>query len=155
MGRRIATNAFRTTPRAVARAQVSGDAGARETALRELEEELGLRDAAAIGGALVHAFAAPHVCAGSTPRHGAYVDRELVDVFTLAWSPAVARAFGADPGAALADASFTVGAGEVSALKIVDAAHVLDLLRRKDDSLVPRAPYYVDAVADALGQPRG
>ena len=95
----------------------------------------------------------PHVCEGSTPNHGAYVDRELVDVFTLAWSPAVARAFGADPAAALADAAFTVGAGEVSALKIVDAAHVLDLLRRKDDSLVPRAAYYVDAVADALLPP--
>ena len=134
---------------------VTGDAAIRESALRELEEELGLVDAAAADAALVHAFTAPHVGRGSTAAHGAYVDRELVDVFTLAWSPAVAAAFGARPDAALPDATFRVGAGEVAALKVVDADTALSLLREGDDAFVPRAAFYVDAVEKALKRGRG
>ena len=128
---------------------VSGDDGARDTALKELAEELGLRRPALDG--LVHAFAGANPSSGATAAHGPYDDFEICDVFVLPWGPDAADAFGS-PGAALADAVFRVGAGEVGELVLVDADDALARIAAGDAEFVPRAPFYVDAVRAAIGR---
>lgn len=102
----------------------------RETALRELEEELGLRDVA-----LEHAFVAPYCCKGEA--NGVfYEDNEFVDVYLAKVE--------------FARTDFTIATSEVECLDVLPLQEVLDRLRSPGHGgFVPHPPYYVDALEHA------
>lgn len=109
------------------------DASPVETAMRELEEELGYT---ALEGELVPCFIAPVEISGSTDCHGAFIDREIVTVFLLRMR--------------LDGAHFSVGIGEVAGLHTQSASSVIDSLRRRAEDFVAKPKHYIDALATAV-----
>lgn len=104
---------------------VADDASVLDAAKRELDEELGLRQAD-----LVPCFIAPVQACDDL------VDNELVYVFLARLDLAAAR--------------FTLSPSEVAGLEVRSTTSVLDDLRRQSAAFVPKPPHYVEALAALL-----
>ena len=111
---------------------VSAGACILESAVRELNEELGL-NVDNLGQPL---FIAPCVSKGTGPGGAPYVDRELVSVFKKEL--------------ALTSIDFTIATSEVETLMLMEADTVIASLRNKDDTFISKPHYYIDALADSL-----
>eukprot|EP00304_Pavlova_gyrans_P010470 CAMPEP_0206054326 /NCGR_PEP_ID=MMETSP1466-20131121/37775_1 /ASSEMBLY_ACC=CAM_ASM_001126 /TAXON_ID=44452 /ORGANISM="Pavlova gyrans, Strain CCMP608" /LENGTH=212 /DNA_ID=CAMNT_0053429527 /DNA_START=135 /DNA_END=770 /DNA_ORIENTATION=- len=108
------------------------------TACKELEEELGLRVAPKI---LDRAWwcTVPSSASGETAAHGPFVCNEFQDVYVLLAPEEVESAGG-----------LQLGADEVSAVRFVCAAEVLDAWERSESQFVPRPQHYSAQLKAAL-----
>mmetsp|Transcript_7353 Transcript_7353/g.16102 ORF Transcript_7353/g.16102 Transcript_7353/m.16102 type:complete len:241 (+) Transcript_7353:262-984(+) len=124
----------------------AGD-GVLDTALKELEEELG-------GNGMIRgqysledierckAFVVSSDIEGETPKFGKFICREYQDVFILWWkgdAPMDAKLF-----APLVEE-------EVSGFEVMDGRKVIERMQQNDKEFVPRSIEYVNALAKAIG----
>jgi isopentenyldiphosphate isomerase len=112
----------------------------RETAARELKEELGVE---VHGGAdsLVHICTVPTQATGCTQKHGKFWDNEFQDIFAFIL-PGDQRLF---------DIEYRVSEGEVAGLRVESATALEAKLREGCAEYVPRdAEGYLDQVFPAL-----
>ena len=155
----------------------AGD-GIVETAMRELEEELGLHCVDEVihgnGGESLtkdddddrrwreysrgdvkkgRAFTASSVKEGETERHGRFVCREYQEVFVLWWNGDVSEEQGGDGQRPLLHPNLFAPQAmeEVAGFEITDGRNLIRRLREGDRELVPRSPAYVDALERVLG----
>lgn len=117
----------------------AGDGGP-DTAVRELEEELGL---AVAPTALEPLFTIAASATGSTARHGPFRCNEYQEVFLL-------RVRGDH-----ASRGYRPAEGEVAELRSEPAGETERFLRAGDAGYVPRSPAYIDALAAALSRGAG
>lgn len=115
----------------------AGD-GSLDTAMRELEEELGVDVSLDV---LKNAWlcTVPSQDSGSTQAHGDYVCRELQDVYMIHYDR-------------IATTDFKLNEGEVSAIKWLPTADVLSAWKCEDTNFVQRATHYQRVIADAILQ---
>ena len=118
-----------------------------DTALRELEEELGGNGA--LRGRYTprdvergRAFVAAQSVEGETAKYGKFVCREYQDVFILWWE-------GSPP--MTADLFAPLVQEEVSGFEIMDGRELIQRMSDNDPELVPRSKQYVDALARVFG----
>lgn len=111
-----------------------------ETAVRELEEELGLTGIAVQEARDARAFTIASSIEGSTERHGPFVCREFQEVYLLRrTAPLVAGSFVPEV------------AEEVAGFEVSTVERLLERLLAKDGEIVPRTSVYVEALTKALG----
>lgn len=127
----------------------AGDASV-DTAVREVEEELGLTVSdAAIAAAFVCCM--PNEATGSTPKHGAFFCNEFQDIYLLALEsvlPAAARPTG---GGSWALDELRLGHGEVAGVELRAAEEVLATWEAgPPHDLVPRPHAYAGVLREAL-----
>ena len=127
---------------------MSGNDGSLESAVRELEEELGLSvDQASMQRAFV--CTVPSEVSGATESHGAFVCREMQDIYLLRLEDVLPKAV--DASASL-EQQLTLGAGEVAGVEL-RAAEVVDAAWAAEDAnYVPRPEHYRVALREALAQ---
>lgn len=118
----------------------AGD-GSADTAGRELAEELGLDLPAARIGA--RRFTIPSDSRGTTPVHGAFVDREHQDVYAVVVAPGEVEALQGGGG-------WDVQAAEVDRVAWFGAADLRRRIAAGDPALVPRSEAYLDGLWAAL-----
>mmetsp|Transcript_11330 Transcript_11330/g.17367 ORF Transcript_11330/g.17367 Transcript_11330/m.17367 type:complete len:280 (+) Transcript_11330:129-968(+) len=110
-----------------------------ETAIRELEEELGMNN---IGMDLIkdsRAFTFAASIVGETPLHGKFICQEYQEVFVL-------RQDGE-----LDVTSFApIMKEEVAGFEVAKVKDILSRLEEKDEMLVPRSTSYIQALAAAI-----
>ena len=116
---------------------ITGDDSVLSTAVRELEEELGLSlSAEEIEAAWVCTL--PSSASGATAKHGEFVCKEFQEIFIIdGWDGQLnPDAFGAD---------------EVAGVELVDAAKVLAAWDDDHPEYVPRPDHYRRVLGSALG----
>ncbi|GAB0496839.1 hypothetical protein MMPV_008160 [Pyropia vietnamensis] len=118
----------------------AGD-GSADTAGRELAEELGLNLSAARIGPCRYTI--PSDSRGSTPVHGAFVDREHQDVYAVVLAPGEVEGLQGGRG-------WDVQATEVDGVAWFDAGDLRRRLATGDPALVPRSEAYVEGLWAAL-----
>ena len=127
---------------------MSGNDGSLETAVRELEEELGLSiDEAAMASAFVCTIPAEAV--GETASHGRFLCREYQDLYVLPLS-AVLGVPAASGSLTVALEQLTLGAGEVAGVSLRDVNEIFAAWDADDEAYVPRPPHYRRAMMTAL-----
>lgn len=127
---------------------MSGLDGSIESAVRELEEELGLSvDEASMATAFVCTIPAEAV--GETASHGRFLCREYQDLYVLRLDEVLSAPSGTSATAAALE-QLKLGAGEVAGVALRDVDEVFAAWEAGDDELVPRPPHYRMAMMGAL-----
>lgn len=108
-----------------------------ETAVRELEEELGITmDPEDLNAAWV--CTVPSIGIGETPKHGKFTCREFQEIYVVeGWDGDVE--------------SLKVGADEVAGVELIDAGELLAAWEDGDPRFVPRADHYRRVIGAQLG----
>lgn len=102
------------------------------SACRELEEELGI--ALKEGEQLELVASVKASAAGSTKKHGAYLDNEIQDVYLYRPMETFERE------------NMVLQQEEVEKVEYWDWEHYRELSMKEDESLVPRSPMYKEIV---------
>jgi len=124
----------------------AGD-GVLDSAIRELEEELGGNDMIQGQFSLEDverskAFIVTSAIEGETEKYGKFICREYQDVFILWWkgnTPMNTELFA------------PLVQEEVSGFEIMDGRELIKRMRQNSEELVPRSIEYVEALAKAIG----
>lgn len=130
---------------------ISGKDGSLDSAVRELEEELGLSvDSALMESAYVATI--PSSVRGSTPKHGDFDCREFQDIYLLRLEDVLPNAGATSEGEDAPSPldQLTLGAGEVADVALLNAEGVLAAWAAEDDGFVPRPAHYCETLAAAL-----
>uniref|UniRef100_A0A7S2TIC9 Nudix hydrolase domain-containing protein n=2 Tax=Lotharella oceanica TaxID=641309 RepID=A0A7S2TIC9_9EUKA len=113
-----------------------------ETAVREMEEELGILTDEVY---LTKLFTAISEASGETEKHGKYLCREFQEVYLVDIEQVEKSA--------LSPVEIKVADGEVEEAKWIPQEDLISALITSDSTYVPRSNSYVQGLAKALGMP--